>query len=105
MNNQGMLTSQIAILVDHFHLTLDEVGNLTPYQIDKIYFHKRDKDGNIDAGGKKINLDVDKSTVTFDQLMMEGHNLFDAKVIDKEAFEKYKADLRKKYNKPAPPTT
>lgn len=36
-----------AQLVDHFHLTPAEIGELTDRQIAQLYFHPRDKDGAI----------------------------------------------------------
>lgn len=39
--------SQIAILLDKFHLTLDQIARLTDRQIDDYYFHPRDQHGAI----------------------------------------------------------
>ena len=36
-----------AALLDHFHLSLNEIADLTDYQIQELYFHKRDEDGSI----------------------------------------------------------
>lgn len=43
----NFITSKIAILVDHFHLTVDDVARLTDYQISAVYFHARDENGAI----------------------------------------------------------
>jgi hypothetical protein len=37
----------VAILMDHFKLTKDEIGKLTDREIAEQYFHKREKDGAI----------------------------------------------------------
>lgn len=35
------------MLIDHFHLTIPEIRELTQYQIQELYFHKRDKSGSV----------------------------------------------------------
>lgn len=37
----------MAILVDRFHLSLEQIGNLTDRCLFQVYFHPRDKDGSI----------------------------------------------------------
>jgi hypothetical protein len=37
----------VAQLVDHFHLTPQEIGKLTRVQINKIYLWERDKNGGL----------------------------------------------------------
>jgi len=37
------LKAKYAALLDHFHLTLAEIGNLTDRQIQELYFHPRDE--------------------------------------------------------------
>lgn len=46
-NVVGIITARVAVLVDHYHLSLPEIGNLTDKQIVKVYFHARDEDGTI----------------------------------------------------------
>lgn len=45
----GLVTARAAILVDHYHLTLREIGDLTDRQIKEVYFHARTKEGAIDV--------------------------------------------------------
>lgn len=45
----GLITARVAILVDHYHLTLREVAALTDRQIRDVYFHARTKEGSIDV--------------------------------------------------------
>ena len=33
---------------DPWHLSLDQIKKLTPYQVRHVYFAKRDKDGNVE---------------------------------------------------------
>lgn len=41
-----------AVLVDApFHLTTDQIGRLTPYQANRIYGHRRDKEGRVEPTG------------------------------------------------------
>jgi len=44
---KGMYKAQIATLIHVFHLTIPEIRELTQYQIQELYFHKQDKNGNI----------------------------------------------------------
>ena len=38
-----------ATLLNHYHLTLPEIGRLTDRQIADLYFHPREEDGSIKA--------------------------------------------------------
>lgn len=38
----------VALLLDRFHLTLEDYAKLTDKQIFEIYLHPRDEDGSID---------------------------------------------------------
>lgn len=42
------MTAKVAILADHYGLTMPEVGNLTDRQIKDVYFHARTKEGAIE---------------------------------------------------------
>jgi len=55
-----MYTTQVAILVDKFHLTIDQIGNLTQFQIQEIYFHARDKNGSIVLPESAIDDDAEE---------------------------------------------
>ncbi len=44
---QRQLNAQIALLIDHFHLTPSEVGHLTVRQVQELYCHARDERGGI----------------------------------------------------------
>ena len=46
---RGALTARFAVLVSEFKLTLPQIYDLTPRQIEEIYFHPRDPDGGIKA--------------------------------------------------------
>lgn len=41
------MKARIAVLVDHFKLTPEQIGRLTDKQITEIYFHERDEQGKI----------------------------------------------------------
>jgi hypothetical protein len=43
-----MIRAKVAILVDHYHLTLPDIANLTDRSIDEVYFHARTKEGSIE---------------------------------------------------------
>lgn len=43
----GVLTAKYAKLASHFGLKLHEIYDLTPRQIEEVYFHPRDQDGEI----------------------------------------------------------
>jgi hypothetical protein len=43
----GRLTALYALLVKEYHLTLDQIHDLTPRQIEEIYLHPRDDEGAI----------------------------------------------------------
>ncbi|MBP3956330.1 hypothetical protein J8F10_13650 [Gemmata sp. G18] len=45
----GVLTFKWAALVEKFRLTPAQIGALTDYQIDALYFHARDKTGALVA--------------------------------------------------------
>ncbi len=41
----GALTYKWAAVAEKFHLTPAQIGDLTEWQIDRLLFHRRDKDG------------------------------------------------------------
>jgi hypothetical protein len=47
VDTRGLTRARIAILVDRFHLTPRDIGQLTDRMIHQVYFHERDKDGAI----------------------------------------------------------
>lgn len=47
MRTPGRLTALYALLVKEFHLTLDQIYNLTPRQIQCFYLHPRDSEGAL----------------------------------------------------------
>lgn len=47
VDTAGLTTARMSILVDRFHLTPEKIGRLTDWQIAKVYFHPREKDGSI----------------------------------------------------------
>lgn len=47
VDTAGLTTARMAILVDRFHLTPEQIGRLTDRQIAGLYFHPRDRDGSI----------------------------------------------------------
>lgn len=63
MSQKAYEAYRVAILVDHFHLTIPEILELTELQISTVYFHRRDKNGAIayrfadddDQDRKKLN--------------------------------------------------
>lgn len=47
VDTAGLTTARMSILLDRFHLTPEQIGRLTDWQIAKVYFHPREKDGSI----------------------------------------------------------
>lgn len=47
MRTPGRIKALYAVLVKEFHLTLDDIYDLTPRQIEDIYLHPRDDEGGI----------------------------------------------------------
>jgi hypothetical protein len=62
----GFISAKIALLVDRYHMTLDEVAALTDYQIVHIYYHKRNKEGGIAFP----ELPVESRDDTFEETMI-----------------------------------
>lgn len=89
VDTAGLTTAQFAILVDRFHLTPEQIGRLTDWQIAKVYFHPRDKDGSI-----KIPIMIPE--VVQDPMdVVEGMRW----MFEPEVFERLKQEVAAKYGK------
>lgn len=65
-----------AILIDKYHLTPQEIGKLTDFQIQKLYFHERTKEGAI-----RIPMPAVPEAVTWEEIkarLLSVANMMDA---------------------------
>ncbi len=90
----------MAILVDHFHLNLNDISNLTPKQVDSIYFHSRNKDGSIKPN---VSTTFEKKELTYEEAQIELYVFYanHAKPmnITEQDYERMKKELDIKYGK------
>jgi len=56
------MRAMYATLLNHYHLTLPEIGRLTDRQISDLYFHPRDEAGAI----KPVEKEPQPGTLEFD---------------------------------------
>lgn len=100
-----------AVLIDRFKLTLDEIGELTDYQISQLYFAKRKKTGEIEVPKEKPKpkpkTEAAKKRTDWDEYFEAYQaitNLYSNKLMKKEDWHKAIGDLQAKYahlwNKP-----
>lgn len=53
MGDAGAFATHAALfawLADKYHLTLDQIGRLTPWQVAAVYWHPRTSLGEVDIG-------------------------------------------------------
>ncbi len=62
-------TAIYAQLLDHFHLTFEQIGNLTDCQIYNYYFHTRDERGQIVKAAKPTKFGSEKPRSMKEELL------------------------------------
>lgn len=85
--------------MEHYHLTLDQIRKLTPKQVDTIYFHKRDKNGQLEVKKTDNKYVSDKKTfesemLGLDQFYASFGNILN---INEEKYRSMQQELRVKY--------
>jgi hypothetical protein len=83
-----------ATLVDHFHLTLEEVANLTDGQINKIYFHPRDENGGIKGAsvmGEEVQPTLEGNLAHLDVLIAK-------RMVPAEKREEFREKIKERWN-------
>jgi hypothetical protein len=70
----------VAKLLSVFHLTIEDIGRLTPWQIRELYFHARDDKGEIVPVGREprpgtLDYEVREARVTAKQLGLDPDEL------------------------------
>lgn len=98
-STKGVLTAKFALLAEHHRLRVHEILQLTPKQVDKIYFHPRDKQGAIKC--ERPVPDAPPEPRTYEQAMM-GLDLFYANNaatlhLTRDDYERMKAEMKVKY--------
>lgn len=86
------------MLVDHYHLSIPEIGNLTDRQIAKVYFHARDKDGMIRLSVPTIEKAEDTPETLESALADLEFLRMVLPNIDQESYEKSVEELKRKFN-------
>ena len=91
----GIVTARVAVLVDHYHLTLREIGDLTDRQIKEVYFHARTKEGAIDIPLPP----VDETPVpdTEERLLADLAVLRGANLITEDNYRQCVADAKRRF--------
>ena len=91
----GLVTARVAILVDHYHLTLREIGDLTDRQIAEVYFHARTKEGSIDVPVPAV--EATRGPETEAKLLADLAFLRAANLITAENYERCVAEAKGKF--------
>jgi hypothetical protein len=95
-----------AKLIDHFHLRPWEIRKLTDRQIQELYFHPRDDQGEIELPdgrrGRRVLGEpdapgLDEQPVTLEQHLMHVDLLAARRVITRENADECKQKLREKW--------
>ena len=92
----GIVTARIAVLVDHYHLSLREIADLTDRQIKDIYFHARTKEGTIDL--PMTFLPPEEEIPTLETTMRDLNFLLSNKAISPENYAECVAAAQEKFN-------
>lgn len=89
----------IAVLLDKFHLTPDQIARLTDSQITKLYFHKRQKDGTIRPadGGVPLYRPVSDEEQTLETVLRDLAFLAAATGMSSADLEKVQEQAKAKY--------
>jgi hypothetical protein len=95
----GRTKAMVAQLLDHFHLTLDQIGRLTDAQIYDLYFHRRDRktggiifpEGERRATDEDVPHTLEAELAALDMLALISPNTPASNI------EEAKAKLRAKY--------
>lgn len=92
-----MITAQVALLVDRFHLTIPEIAKLTDRQLHQVYFHKRTKEGMIEIPMPSVEMAMEAEE-TEEKTLRDLAALLDSGFIVKQDFERLKQDVAAKYH-------
>lgn len=96
-----MLKAKYAILIDKFNLRPWEIGRLTPRQVEELYFHPRDKDGQIKITGEAQPQGFDPATMTNAQkrqaLIMQWDSLLSCGMMKRVDYDAARKQLDEKY--------
>lgn len=87
-----ILKAKFALLLDHFHLRLDDIAELTDRQIDELYFHVRTEQGAIKPAEQPV---TPKATLQSELMQLDigrGYGL-----VDDVSYRQTVEGLRKKY--------
>lgn len=83
------------MLVDHYHLTLPEIGNLTDRSIAAVYFHARTREGVIDIPVAAV--EAAPTPDTEEQLLAELAMLRGANLITDENYHQCVEDAKRRF--------
>jgi hypothetical protein len=90
------MTAKIAILVDKFHLSMDQIAKLTDRQIMDVYFHKRDAEDGTIVFPEPIQREVKDERTQKVLRAIQALDYF-SKAMNKKEYDAAKAKLLVKY--------
>lgn len=87
----------VALLLDRFHLSLDDFAKLTDRQIQELYFHKRDKEDKIVVPEVVQGLQAPDGPSTLDGELHQLEALRSVLNWDEATHQQLQAELRAKF--------
>jgi hypothetical protein len=94
-----LIRAKIAILADHYHLSLDQIANLTDRSIAEVYFHARTKEGSIQIPVPVMTAAQEEQTEaeTEESALRDLSFLRGANLISEENYAVCVAEIKRKY--------
>lgn len=89
----------VATLIKEYHLTLDQIGELTDRQIVDYYFHPRDKETGVIKIPSNWNVDEFRTPLTLEEELMQLDSLAIQVNLTPENVEECRRQLREKFSK------
>ena len=91
----GLVRAKFAVLADHYHLTLDQIADLTDRQISEVYFHARTKEGAVEIPVPDVEVVEEPETEA--DVLLHLDLLRAANLIGDENYRQCVADARRKF--------